>query len=315
MKAILYMPALNESASLSRVIAELPRNLGQVDCVEILVIDDGSSDDTAVIARSAGAHVVQHSKNRGVGAAFHSAITFALENNADILVGIDADGQFDAQEIPALIQPILAGKADMVVGNRFENGRPKHMSPVKYWGNLTVARLVSSLCGQKFTDVSCGFRAYNREALMRLNIFGEFTYTHETILSLIFQGLSVTDHPIQVSYDPHRVSRVARSIVNYTLQTSKIILRVLLDYKPIQVFGSLGGLLFLMGAICELFLLGYYAVYGVFTPYKNIGFIGLGFGVIGLLILIIALISDMLNRIRKNQDRILYELKKSRYGR
>ncbi|HKJ39665.1 MAG TPA: glycosyltransferase family 2 protein, partial [Anaerolineales bacterium] len=314
-KLIIYMPALNEEADIQRVIADLPTSIDGIDTVQLLVIDDGSVDRTADLAQASGAQVVSHGKNRGVGAAFRSAVQFALENEADILVGIDADGQFNPNEIPALIQPILAGQADMVVGNRFMSGIPTDMSRIKYWGNQKVAQMISAITGQTFQDVSCGFRAYNRESLLRLNIFGDFTYTHETILSLTYQGLRVSEHPIKVKYFPDRKSRVAGSISRYAIQTSKIILRVLLDYRPMRVFGSFGSLCMAIGIGFELFLMSHYVLTGTFTPYKSTGFIGLGFIIFGLLVLLIALIADMLNRLRINQDKLLYELKRNRYER
>lgn len=312
-KLLIYMPALNEEENIQRVLANLPHALPDVETVEFLVVDDGSIDKTAELACASGAQVVSHGKNRGVGAAFRSAVQFALEHEANILVGIDADGQFDPAEIPGLIRPILNDQVDMVVGNRFVLGIPTDMSRVKYWGNQQVARIISSITGQTFQDVSCGFRAYDREALLRLNIFGEFTYTHETILSLLYQGLKVMEYPIKVKYFPDRKSRVAGSITRYAVQTSKIILRVLLDYRPTRVFGSFGSLCMVIGTGFEVFLMTHYVVTGSFTPYKSTGFIGLGFIIFGLLILIIALVADMLNRLRVNQDKILYELKRNRY--
>ena len=309
------MPALNEETDIQKVIASLPRSVNGIETIQILVVDDGSTDRTAELACASGVYVVSHGKNRGVGAAFHSAVQFALENDADILVGIDADGQFDPLEIPLLIKPIIEKRADMVVGNRFTSGIPAEMSRLKYWGNQKVAQLISAITGQAFQDVSCGFRAYNRESLLRLNIFGEFTYTHETILSLMYQGLRVVEHPTKVRYFPERKSRVAGSILRYAIQTSKIILRVLLDYRPIRVFGSFGGLCMAIGVGFEVFLMTHYVLTGSFTPYKSTGFIGLGFIIFGLLTLIIALVADMLNRLRINQDRLLYELRRNRYKR
>jgi glycosyltransferase involved in cell wall biosynthesis len=313
MKLIIYMPALNEEKSIQQVITNLPRELEKIDSIQYLVIDDGSADDTALLARSAGAQVVSHGRNRGVGAAFHSAVQFALENNADILVGIDADGQFDPSDIPAMIEPIIANKVDMMVGNRFTSGMPDYMPRAKFWGNKRVAQLISYVSGQNFQDVSCGFRAYSREALFRLNIFAEFTYTHETILSLVFQGLRVVEYPIRIKYFPDRKSRVAESISHYAMQTSRIILRVMLDYKPLRVFGAIGGMFLAIGGGFILFLLGYFALTNTFSPYKTTGFIGLGFIIFGMLVLLIALIADMMNRLRINQDKLLYEFKKIRY--
>lgn len=314
MKLIIYMPTLNEEENIYKVLEKLPRDLQSLDCIQYLVVDDGSTDRTAAIAREFGASVVSHGRNRGVGAAFQTAVQFALENNADILVGIDADGQFDCDEIKAIIEPIVAGEANLVTGNRFSAGMPKNMSRVKYWGNKVVADLVSNISGQKFMDVSCGFRAFGREALLRLNIFGNFTYTHETILNLVFQGMRVVDMPIWVTYHPGRKSRVARSILAYAAQTSKIILRVLLDYRPMRVFGTIGAICIVIGTFFAFFLMGHYALTQTFTPYKNLGFIGLGFIVFGMLVLVIALVADMLNRHRQSLDRIMYELRKSNYG-
>jgi glycosyltransferase involved in cell wall biosynthesis len=284
-----------------------------VDSIQYLVIDDGSNDATAEIALASGAQVIRHGKNRGVGAAFHSAVQFALENHADILIGMDADGQFSPADIPAMIKPIIQNQADMVMGNRFASGMPEHMPRAKYWGNQKVAQLIHYVSKQKFQDVSCGFRAYSREALFRMNIFAEFTYTHETILSLVFQGMQVEEHPIWIKYFPERKSRVAASISNYAVQTSRIILRVMLDYRPLRVFGTIGAICLIIGSGFITFLMGYFALTGSFTPYKNTGFIGLGFIVFGMLVLLIALIADMLNRVRLNQDKLLYEFKKSRY--
>lgn len=313
MKLIIYMPALNEAESIEVVIKSLLRSLDSVDEIQYLVIDDGSTDATASLARTAGACVVSHGRNLGVGAAFQSAVQFGLENDADILVGIDADGQFDPTEIPSLIEPILHNESDMVMGNRFAFGLPEYMPRLKYWGNQRMSQLIHYVSGQKFQDVSCGFRAYDREALLRLNNFAGFTYTHETILSLLFQRLRVMEVPIHVKYDPERKSRVAGSLVRYALQTSKIILRVLLDYRPMRVFGTFGGSLVIVGVLFEAFLLGHYVFTGAFSPYKSVGFIGLGFFIFGMLVLIIALVADMLNRMRMNQDRLMYEIKKIKY--
>jgi glycosyltransferase involved in cell wall biosynthesis len=309
------MPAYNESESIQRVIASLPCELEKIDSIQYLVIDDGSTDMTAQLALSCGAQVIVHGKNRGVGAAFHTAVQFALDNDADILVSIDADGQFDPGEIPCLIQPIIAKEADMVIGNRFVAGKPEYMPSLKYWGNQKLAQLIGQICNQDFMDVSCGYRALSREALLRLNIFGKFTYTHETILSLVYQDLLVKEYPIQVRYYPERKSRVAESILHYALQVSKIILRVLLDYRPMRVFGTMGGIFLIIGFAFELFLLIHYVIDQSFTPFKTAGFVGLGFIIFGMLVLLIALLTDMLNRLRINQDKLLYELKKLKYGK
>jgi len=312
MNLLIYLPALNEEEHIADVISNLPRQLQGVDIIQYLVIDDGSKDRTRKIALSSGVNVISHGSNRGVGAAFQSAVQFALEKKVDVLVGIDADGQFDPEEIAGIIQPIIGGKADMVTGNRFASGRPRNMSKVKYWGNQRVAKIVAFASGQRFKDVSCGFRAYSREVLLRLNLFGTFTYTHETILSAAYQDQRIIEYPVSVRYYPERKSRMAASIPRYAVQTGKIIFRVMLDYRPMRVFGTLGSFLIGIGSIFVFFLLGHYAFTRSFTPYKSFGFIGLGFFIFGLLVFLLALIADMINRVRVNQDKLLYELKKQR---
>jgi glycosyltransferase involved in cell wall biosynthesis len=313
MKLIIYMPALNEEKYIAEIIKALPCEVEGLPDVEYLVVDDGSSDQTSRIARACGAQVISHKVNLGVGAAFQSAVQFALEQGADVLVGIDADRQFDPTEIPWLVAPILSGQADMVLGNRFQRGMPGNMPPLRYWGNQQMANLVNSVSGLDLQDVSCGFRAYSREALLRINNFGKFTYTHETILSLAYQQTSIVEIPITVTYYPGRKSRVARSLWIYALQTSRIILNVLLDYRPMRVFGTFAAFCLLVGFTLVLVLFAHYLVVGAFTPYKSLGFIGLGFAIFGVLSFLIALISDMLNRIRVNQEKLLYEAKRNRY--
>ena len=307
------MPALNEEEGISEVIKSLPKEIEGIEEVRVLVVDDGSTDDTAKIAKESGADVVSHGSNKGVGSAFQSAVQYALENGVDILVSIDADRQFNSDQIPHIIQPILNKEADMVTGNRFENGIPENMPKSKYWGNEQMSKLISLISGQKFRDVSCGFRAYNREALLRLNLFGAFTYTQESILDMVFKGLRVVEFPVDVIYFKERKSRVAGSVVKYAFRTSNIILSTLRDYKPMVFFGGMGGISLIIGLIFEIFLFIHYFLDGSFTPYKSFGFIGLGFLVVGLLLVIVGLLANMFNRVRENQEKILYELKKERY--
>lgn len=313
MKLVIYMPALNEAEGIGDVIRSLPKEIGGIDEVKVLVVDDGSTDGTADIARESGADVVSHTTNKGVGSAFHSAVEYVLENGGDILVSIDADRQFNSEQIPHIIQPILNKEADMVTGNRFEKGIPDNMPKSKYWGNEQMSNLISLISGQRFRDVSCGFRAYSREALLRLNLFGAFTYTQESILDMVFKGLRVVEFPVDVIYFKERKSRVAGSVVKYAFRTSNIILSTLRDYKPMVFFGGMGGVLLAIGALCEIFLFTYYFINDTYYPFKTVGFIGFGLLIFGLLFIIIGLLAEMLNRIRMNQEKILYEQKKERF--
>lgn len=308
------MPALNEEEGLGGVIKDMPKHIDGIDEIKILVVDDGSTDNTAKVAKENGADVVSHGSNKGVGSAFQSAVQYALDNRVDILVSIDADRQFNSKQIPEIVQPILNDQADMVTGNRFSKGMPENMPKSKYWGNKQMSRLISIISGKKFRDVSCGFRAYNREALLKLNLFGAFTYTQETIMDMVFKRMRVIEFPVDIKYFKERKSRVAGSIVTYTFRTLKIIVKTLRDYKPMLFFGGMGSVSLLIGLSFEIFMFTYYFIANRFSPYKAFGFIGLGFIIFGMLLVILGLLADMFNRVRLNQERILYELKKGKYN-
>ncbi len=166
MKLVILIPAYNEADSITKVLSSIPVSFDGIDEIIKLVVDDGSTDDTVNLARDENAIVISHSQNKGVGVAFNTGLIHALELDADIMVNIDADGQFSSADIPRLITPILKGEADFVTGDRFttQGGklqRPEHMSKLKYWGNLRMSKLISLLTNSHFEDVSCGFRAYS----------------------------------------------------------------------------------------------------------------------------------------------------------
>lgn len=315
MKLLVFLPAFNEEATIPGVLGGLPRALPGVDAVEWLVVDDGSTDRTAELAAAAGARVVRHQSNQGVGTAFHTAVEHALRCGADAMVTIDADGQFDPAQIPEVAGPVLAGDADLVTGCRFEDGaRPPSMPVLKYRGNLLVAGLLRLLAGVELADVSCGFRAYGREALLHLNLFGKFTYTQEAILDLTFKGLRIAEVPVRVRYFPDRKSRVAGSLLRYAVNALKIITRTVRDFRPLRFFGSLGLAVFFLGVALDLWLLVHYLRTGAFTPFKAVGFAGGTLNVCGILLAGLGLLADMLDRIRGNQERLLYYHKRQLFG-
>lgn len=309
------LPALNEEATVAEVIAAVPRQIDGIAEVQALVIDDGSTDATAERARDAGAVVVRHRRNRGLGATFVTGLNAALDLGADLIVNIDADGQFDPAGIPALIEPILAGRAEMTTASRFADPEMiPEMPRLKIWGNRRFARLVSRLTGVKMHDVSCGFRAYSREAALRATLLGGHTYTHEVILDLAFRGFAIEEVPTRVhGVRKHGPSRVAGSLWRYGTRSLAIIFRAYRDYKPMAVFGSIAAVFILLAALLGGFLAIHYAATGAFSPYRFVGFMAGGFGLIALLSLVTALLAGMINRLRVQQDELLYLMRRRQY--
>ena len=315
-RVCVVLPALNEAATIADVIQRVPQDFAGVDELQIVVVDDGSTDDTAEIARGEGAIVVSHSHNKGVGAAFHSGVDRALELGADFMVNIDSDGQFDPADICKILEPLLKGEADFVSASRFKdkNLYPE-MSQIKFYGNLGMSWLVSFLTNKKFYDVSCGFRGYTRDVLLQLNLFGSFTYTQESFLDLSYKGVRITEVPIALVCGTRQFgkSRVASNLFRYTVQTSKIIFRSFRDYRPWLVFGSIAMVLLSISICLFAFLLVHYMSSGSFSPHKWAGFTGGFLFIAGASALVTALLADMISRSRLIQERILYMLRKKHY--
>jgi glycosyltransferase involved in cell wall biosynthesis len=308
-RLLVFLPALDEASTIAGVIDAIPRVIDGVAEVSVLVVDDGSGDDTSALARQAGAQVIRHDTPRGVGAAFHTALAHARALGVDLFVTIDADGQFDPQDIPRLIAPVLAGDADLATASRFlDPALSPEMPRIKRWGNRQVARIVSRLTGRRFRDVSCGMRCYSRRALLYLNPLGTFTYTHEVFLDLCFRGLPIVEVPIRVRGEREfGSSRVAKSLVRYALHTIRILVGSYRDYKPLRFFGAAAGLLFVPALLLELFLVGHYLSTGSFSPHKWAGFTGAGLALLAVLVAFMGMIGDMLNRHRVYLEELLYE--------
>ena len=205
----------------------------------MLVVDDGSEDRTAAEAELAGARVIRHAAIRGVGGAFHSALNYGLEHGADLIVSLDADGQFNPADIPALIAPVVAGEAEFTTASRFKDPTlTPEMTWSRLWGNRMMSRIISSLTRQRFYDVSCGMRCYGRRAALQLYLLARFTYTQEVFLNLAFREVRIIEVPIRVrGVREFGQSRVAGSLPRYALRTATIIIRSYRDYWPLQFFG------------------------------------------------------------------------------
>lgn len=312
---LVVIPAYNEEKTIGQVIKDIPRAITGIGKVEVLVLDDGSTDKTVAKAKEVGAdYIVSNQRNRGLGYSFRRATEEALKIGVDIIVNIDADGQFDPQDIPSLIQPIINQEADFVTASRFINKENiPQMPKAKLWGNKKVAKLISWMTGKIFYDVSCGFRAYSKEALLNLNLFGKYTYTQETFLDLSFKEINIVEVPVRVKYFADRKSRLVNNLFNYAYRTLGIILRTLRDYRPLKFFSMIGGIIFSLGFLLDIFVFANYFKTGGFSPYKAVAFTGAFLNVIGFAIFMIGLLADMLYRIRMNQEKLIYYEKRKYY--
>lgn len=308
LRLLVALPALNEEATIVQVVESIPLKIDGVSRVDVVVVDDGSTDRTAELARSAGAVVVHHMERRGVGAAFHTALAYAIEQQVALLVTIDSDGQFDPRDIPKITLPVIEGKADFVTASRFKDPALTPQMPwIKQWGNRQMSRLISRLTGHKFYDVSCGMRCYGRKALVNLNPLGTFTYTQEVFLNLAFKKLHIAEVPVRVRGEREfGESRVASNLWQYAVNSAKIIFRAYRDYHPMRLFGGVALILLVPALLMGGFLLVHYLATGTFTPYKWLGFSSAALAFLGLMMLHMGMIGDMLNRHRVYLEELLY---------
>ncbi|MEM6434088.1 MAG: glycosyltransferase family 2 protein [Cyanobacteria bacterium P01_D01_bin.115] len=296
-KLIIQIPCYNEEATLGVTLAELPQSLPGVDCVEWLIIDDGSLDRTVEVARACGVkHVVQFPYNQGLAKAFMAGVEASVRAGADIIVNTDADNQYCAADIPKLIVPILQGEADMVLGARPINDIP-HFSPVKKrlqgFGSWVV-RLASNT---QIPDAPSGFRAFSREAALKFNVFNEYTYTLETIIQAGQRGMKVESVPVRTN-GYLRPSRLVKSIPSYVQRSLFTILRIFMTYRPLRFFLFAGSVPFSLG-----FLLGvrWLILYFGGTPRSHVPSLILAaiLMLIGFQLWILGLVADLLAVNRK----------------
>jgi len=316
MKLVINIPAFNEEEKISQTIKKISRSFSGVDEVFVQVIDDGSKDKTVQVAQEAGANFVfSHDVNRGIGVTFRTAVEKALENGADAMVNIDADGQFDPEDIEKIVRPVLQGEVDMVSADRFSKSTAKNIPMIKNLLNRVAAKIIGWFMNQKIADLTCGFRAYNRELLLRLNLPGDFTYTQEVIIDALGKNMKIKWVPVVVHYFPERKSRVVRSIYKYVNNSFKIILKAIRDVRPMKFFGIPGlTLIFLSLVDLVVFLIFYFQAFQI-SPYKNYIFLGTILFLVGMQLVVFALIADMIKSNRKLTEDQTYLMKKEKYKR
>ena len=312
-KIAVVVPAYNEEKTIGSVIKAIPRDIA--DDVKVIVIDDGSTDNTVNVAKESGADkVVSHNTNKGLGVAFQTGIEAALKTNADIIVNIDADGQFNPGDIPRLIRPIIEGKADMVTCSRFVD---KNLEPdmpwLKKFGNRRFTNIVNRLVDGNFTDTQCGFRAYSREAALRLTLFGRYTYTQEVFLDLARKGMKIIEIPCKVKGEREGESRLIKNVFSYGFKSLLIILRSYRDFQPLRFFGGIGLGMFIPGVVIALALAMRLLLIHIISPYMSLVYVSLVLIIVGVLLVVLGLVADMYVRQRNLQEEILYRLKKREY--
>lgn len=246
MKLVVQIPCLNEEKTLTKVLRSIPKKIQGIDTVEILIIDDGCSDRTIEIAKELGVtHFVTHAQNMGLARSFHDGINYALSIGADIVVNTDGDNQYPQDRIGDLVQPILRGEADIVIGDR-QTSTVAHFSPFKKIMQRFGSWVVNKAAGTNIPDAASGFRAYSKESLLRLNIVTRFSYCMETIIQAGNKRIPITSIPIETNRKT-RESRLFKNIWEHMFQSGSAIIRSYIMYRPHFIFVGSGLFLLVIG--------------------------------------------------------------------
>ncbi|MCI6190841.1 MAG: glycosyltransferase family 2 protein [Clostridium sp.] len=311
MKLIIQIPCYNEEETLTVALNDLPKHIDGIDEIEYLIINDGSKDKTVEVARNWGVHhIVSFKRNKGLAYGFMAGLDACLRNGADIIVNTDADNQYCADDIEKLVRPILEGKTDIVIGER-PIDKTEHFSPLKkklqHFGSWTV-RVASNT---DIPDAPSGFRAYSREAAMRMNVVNEYTYTLETIVQAGRSKIAMTSVPIRTNAEL-RPSRLFNSMFGYVKKSMVTIVRAFMMYKPLRFFSFLGGILFLIGfAIGVRFLI--FFMQGQGNGHVQSLILSSTLLLLGFETIIVGLQADIIAANRKILEDIQYRIKKMEY--
>ncbi|MDO8580970.1 MAG: glycosyltransferase family 2 protein [Candidatus Omnitrophota bacterium] len=308
MKLIIQIPCLNEEESLLKTIADFPKKIAGIDQIEILIIDDGSKDNTSEVARRSGAHhIVRLTKSKGLARAFQTGLDASLKRGADIIVNTDADGQYKGEDIPRLVQPILEGKADIVIGNRdIEN--VQQFSWLKKRLQRLGTLVVRNVSGSNIADATTGFRAYNREAALRLNIISDYTYTLESIIQAEHKGLAIGNITIKTN-EVTRPSRLFKSSFEYIKRSLVTIIRIYAMFNPFKLFMRLGGWSIFLGLLLGCRFLYYYLVGNGGGKIQSL-LLAAVLLIVGFLFIVVGLVADLISANRRLIEDTLLRVKK-----
>ena len=308
MKLIIQIPCFNEEATLPATLRRLPRQIPGIDRIEVLVVNDGSTDQTVQCARELGVdHIVELATNQGLGTAFKTGLDSCLKLGADIIVNTDADNQYFGEDIAALVRPILQAEADLVVGTRdidsieYFSASKKKLQKLGSW-------IVRKASGCSIQDTTSGFRAFNREAALRTIVYSKFSYTLETLIHAGSGSLTITHVPVRVN-DKLRESRLAGSTWQYLKKSLVTLLRVYSMYNPLKVFLYLGGLSFLLGFTLGVRYLYFYFSAGASGHLQSLILAAI-LMIVGFQIMVIGLVADLIAANRRLNEEMLYRLRK-----
>ncbi|NJN81578.1 MAG: glycosyltransferase family 2 protein [Caldilineaceae bacterium] len=308
MKLIIQIPCYNEAATLPETLAALPRAVPGVDVVETLVIDDGSRDETARVAMQLGVdHVVRHPHNRGLAQAFATGLEASLHHGADIIVNTDADNQYWGADIARLVEPIVSGRADLVIGDRDVAAQP-NFTPFKRWLQRLGSWVISRAAGSTVPDATSGFRALTREMALRTLVLSDYSYTLETLIQAGARRAAIEHVQIRTN-PPTRPSRLMTSLPNYLAHSTVTIVRAYTLYRPLRVFTILGLISVAIGVLLGARFL-YFFAFGRGDGHIQSLILTAVFLIVGFQVLLIGLVADLVGFNRKILDQVLYRIRK-----